>query len=151
MICVLQARHEGRIVAIEAGSLCDVACSPAETRFRVRTSASGCAPVALDVCARHVVLAAGAGNDELRRRFGLPAGRMQRRPLRMVALRGRLPEFSGHCVDGAATRVTITSQRRSDGTVVWQLGGQIAERGAGLARERPRGAGKDPRLRPKTF
>src|SRR5690606_16923379 len=42
---------------------------------------------------------------------------------------GRLPELNGHCVDGARTRVTITSAIDSAGRRVWQLGGEIAERG----------------------
>jgi glycerol-3-phosphate dehydrogenase len=76
-----------------------------------------------------LVLAAGKGNGDLRRQLGLAEGAMQRRPLHMVLARGRLPEFCGHCVDGAATRLTITSHREIDGRTVWQIGGQIAETG----------------------
>jgi hypothetical protein len=57
---------------------------------------------------------------------------MQRRPLHMVLVCGRLPELFGHCVDGAATRVTITSDRGSKGCTVWQVGGQLAEEGVSL-------------------
>jgi glycerol-3-phosphate dehydrogenase len=81
---------------------------------------------------RHVVLTAGSGNSELRRRFGLPASEMQCRPLHMVMVRGELPVFNGHCVDGAHTRVTITSDRDSSGRTVWQIGGQLAEDGVSL-------------------
>jgi glycerol-3-phosphate dehydrogenase len=81
---------------------------------------------------RHVVLTAGAGNAELRRRFGLPAEQMQRRPLHMVMVRGNLPVLNGHCVDGAHTRVTITSDRDSSGRTIWQVGGQLAEDGVSL-------------------
>ncbi len=81
---------------------------------------------------RHVVLAAGQGNAELRRRLGLADTAMQRRPLHMALLRGDLPAINGHCVDGAATRVTITSDRDSQGRTVWQVGGQIAEAGVAL-------------------
>lgn len=81
---------------------------------------------------RHVVLTAGAGNAELRRRCGLPAEQMQRRPLHMVMVRGDLPVLNGHCVDGAHTRVTITSDRDSSGRTVWQVGGQLAEDGVAL-------------------
>lgn len=81
-----------------------------------------------------VVLAAGAGNADLRRRIGLDEQAMQRRPLHMVMLRGRaLEPLFGHCVDGSSTRVTITSARASDGRVVWQVGGQVAERGVSMA------------------
>jgi hypothetical protein len=82
-----------------------------------------------------VVLAAGAGNAELRRRCGLAGEVMQRRPLHMVLLRGRLPELNGHCVDGARTRVTITSECDAVGRVVWQVGGQVAEDGVALDQE----------------
>ena len=57
---------------------------------------------------------------------------MQCRPLHMVLLRGALPQFQGHCVDGAKTRVTITSDTDSAGRTVWQVGGQIAEVGVSL-------------------
>lgn len=79
---------------------------------------------------RAVVFTAGAGNSALRRGVGLTGEAMQRRPLHMVMLRGdRLPMFQGHCVDGAKTRVTITSEADSSGRIVWQVGGQIAEDG----------------------
>lgn len=90
-----------------------------------------------------VVLTAGAGNASLRQRMGL--GRegeneaMQRRPLHMTMVRGErgggggsgggLEPLFGHCVDGGATRVTITSAPARNGGVVWQVGGQVAERG----------------------
>ncbi|MBC7819472.1 MAG: FAD-dependent oxidoreductase [Planctomycetaceae bacterium] len=79
---------------------------------------------------RAVVFTAGTGNSALRRSVGLTGEAMQRRPLHMVMLRGgRLPMFQGHCVDGAKTRVTITSEVDSLGRTVWQVGGQIAEDG----------------------
>lgn len=84
----------------------------------------------VEIRPRAVVFTAGAGNAMLRRSVGLIAEAMQRRPLHMVLLRGeRLPMFQGHCVDGAKTRVTITSDRDSAGRTVWQVGGQIAEDG----------------------
>lgn len=79
---------------------------------------------------RAVVFTAGAGNSALRRAVGLTGEAMQRRPLHMVMLRGnQLPMFQGHCVDGAKTRVTITSEWDSSDRTVWQVGGQIAEDG----------------------
>ena len=53
----------------------------------------------------------------------------------MALVRGDLPPFNGHCVDGSKTRVTITSDTDSRGRTVWQLGGQIAELGVGKPRE----------------
>jgi FAD dependent oxidoreductase len=82
----------------------------------------------------HVVLAAGGGNGLLRTRCGLNNPEMQLRPLHMLMLRGNLPVLNGHCVDGAKTRVTITSDRDSLGRTLWQVGGQVSETGVGLSR-----------------
>lgn len=86
----------------------------------------------LSLAPRQVIFTAGRGNAQLRQRVGLDAGVMQLRPLHMVLACGELPELNGHCVDGAATRVTITSDRDAQGRRVWQIGGQIAEDGVGL-------------------
>lgn len=76
-----------------------------------------------------VVFTAGAGNGPLRKLARLTPGLMQLRPLHMILARGGLPELNGHCVDGARTRVTITSDIDSDNRRIWQLGGQVAEDG----------------------
>ncbi len=89
----------------------------------------------LTLRATHIVFAAGAGNEALRKRAGLTTDAMQRRPLHMVMVRGPLPMLNGHCVDGSTTRVTITANQDGAGRVVWQLGGQIAEQGVALERE----------------
>jgi glycine/D-amino acid oxidase-like deaminating enzyme len=81
---------------------------------------------------RQVVFLAGAGNAALRQRALLDSAVMQRRPLQMVLVRGALPRLNGHCVDGAKTRVTITSDTDAEGRMVWQVGGQIAEDGVKL-------------------
>ncbi len=84
---------------------------------------------------RQVVFLAGAGNAALRKRALLDSAVMQRRPLQMVLVRGALPRLNGHCVDGAKTRVTITSDLDVEGRMVWQVGGQIAEEGVKLTAE----------------
>ncbi|QDT39987.1 glycerol-3-phosphate dehydrogenase [Gimesia alba] len=86
-----------------------------------------------------VLLTAGRGNERLRIQARRQADSnsspcMQTRPLHMALVRGDLPAFSGHCVDGAKTRVTITSDTDSTGRTVWQLGGQVAEVGVNLTR-----------------
>lgn len=81
-----------------------------------------------------VVLAAGEGNAGLRVALGLAESAMQRRPLHMVMVRGRLPSLYGHCADGATTRVTITTHTDAGGRTVWQVGGQVAEVGARMER-----------------
>lgn len=82
---------------------------------------------------RLTILAAGKGNQGLLERLGRTAPGTQLRPLHMAMARGDLPMINGHCVDGAKTRVTITSQRLNDREVVWQIGGQIAEDGAAMS------------------
>ena len=86
----------------------------------------------LELNPRQVIFTAGGGNARLRKRVGLSADVMQRRPLHMVMVRGDLPELNGHCLDGARTRVTVTSDRDLDGRMVWQIGGQVAEDGTKL-------------------
>ncbi|MDC0308213.1 MAG: FAD-dependent oxidoreductase [Planctomycetaceae bacterium] len=76
-----------------------------------------------------VILTAGKGNATLREQVGLSASAMQLRPLHMVMVRGNLPEFNGHCIDGSKTRVTITSDRDIRGQILWQIGGQVSEVG----------------------
>lgn len=83
----------------------------------------------LELRPQQVVFTAGAGNARLREMVGLSANVMQRRPLHMVLARGNLPELNGHCVDGARTRITVTSDIDCDGRTVYQIGGQIAEEG----------------------
>jgi len=88
------------------------------------------------ITARWIVLTAGTGNERLREQLGLRGRSMQRRPLHMVLVRGRsLPLFYGHCIDGNITRVSITSAVDSTGTVVWQVGGQVAESGVAWSPE----------------
>jgi glycerol-3-phosphate dehydrogenase len=82
---------------------------------------------------RTVVFTAGAGNAALCESAGVShLGRQQRRPLHMLMMRGDLPPLNGHCVDGARTRVTITSDTDSTGRTVWQVGGEVAERGVDM-------------------
>lgn len=85
---------------------------------------------------QRVILAAGGGNAGLRDTFGLDPGCMQVRDLHMVLVRGAgVTELFGHCVDGARTRATITTVRTREGDLAWQVGGEIAERGVGVAPE----------------
>ncbi|WP_339731103.1 FAD-dependent oxidoreductase [uncultured Gimesia sp.] len=92
-------------------------------------------PLTIETAA--VLLTAGRGNEGLRnlarrQSDSTDSPCMQTRPLHMALVRGDLPAFSGHCVDGAKTRVTITSDIDSQGRTVWQLGGQIAEVGVNM-------------------
>lgn len=104
--------------------------SPGEVESLRLTSPDGGS--VLELRPSQVVFTAGAGNARLREMVGLSADVMQRRPLQMVLARGNLPELHGHCVDGARTRVTITSDIDGDGQTIYQIGGQLAEDGVKL-------------------
>jgi glycerol-3-phosphate dehydrogenase len=88
---------------------------------------------AVDIQPQVVVFAAGEGNATLRASVGLDSAAMQRRPLHMVVARGELPVLNGHCIDGSATRATITTTEDSDNRTLWQIGGQIAETGVAMS------------------
>ena len=122
MLQVLLDRHRDRVIQAEA------------ERFEVVDSAvRSFWTHGLKLQPDRVVLTAGAGNAPLRQAMGLPAELMQRRPLHMVMMRSpTLPMLQGHCVDGAKTRVTITSDHDTQGRVVWQVGGQVSEDGVGM-------------------
>jgi 2-polyprenyl-6-methoxyphenol hydroxylase-like FAD-dependent oxidoreductase len=86
---------------------------------------------------KNVILCAGAGNGLLRRKIGFEHELMQRRPLRMVLLKGKnLPFFNGHYVEGTLPTVTITSAKKEDGNVIWALGGRLAEDGVSWSDEK---------------
>lgn len=94
-------------------------------------------PIAIQTAA--VLLTAGSGNETLLQLANPDStvqqqSRMQKRPLHMALVRGTLPPFNGHCVDGAKTRVTITSDIDCQGRTVWQIGGQVAETGVRMNR-----------------
>ncbi len=127
----LAARHAGRLLRI---------AFPDGLEAQVREGSVGLLQLSsfgryLRIEPRSVILTAGRGNTALRQLLGLAPGRSQERPLHMVMVRGDLPELYGHCIDGAKTRVTITTHRDSQDRRVWQLGGEIAERGCSLSSE----------------
>lgn len=127
----LFAQYRDRILKIDAASgLTFETRSPGEVQaIHLNDPATN---RTLTLAPRQVIFTAGRGNSELRARVGLSGGVSQSRPLHMVLVRGHLPELNGHCVDGSATRVTITSDLDSQGRRVWQIGGQIAESGVKL-------------------
>jgi glycine/D-amino acid oxidase-like deaminating enzyme len=106
----LSALHEDHIYLYDPGHSC--------------LRAGACQIDDLRITARATVLAAGAGNAEMLRRAGIDTPLMQRRPLTMVLLRGRLPTFFAHCVMGGKAQLTITTPANG----IWQVGGEIAER-----------------------
>ena len=92
----------------------------------------------LRIACRRLILAAGAGNEALLQRLGLPVA-MQRRSLHQVVVRhpaagAAFGPFFGHCLTdlkGAEPRLTITSHRAAlGGAWLWSVGGKLATSGA---------------------
>jgi glycerol-3-phosphate dehydrogenase len=127
---VLVAEHTSRVLHVPASQIQFDLDGPGRVRSVRLTQSQTSAK--LNLSPAHIVLTAGRGNAELRRRMGLAETAMQSRPLHMTMVRGNLPSLNGHCVDGRTTRVTITSDRDAQGRTVWQVGGQIAEIGVEL-------------------
>lgn len=134
----LAGRHRGRILRIDADNGLQFELDGPATVRAIRLTDPG-SKAHLVLAPRAVILTAGAGNAALGERAGLPAPRggelQQRRPLHMLLARGELPQLFGHCVDGAATRVTISSATDSAGRTMWQVGGQVAEDGVAMDQE----------------
>lgn len=126
ILAALAQQHKTAIFQIDPAAGLDIEPPTASRGPVIRLHHAG---QTVEIHPRWTVLAAGAGNERLRSQLGLPAGVMQRRPLHMVMMRGPLPSFFGHCVDGGHTRVSITSAIDTAGRTVWQVGGQIAEDG----------------------
>jgi glycerol-3-phosphate dehydrogenase len=78
-----------------------------------------------------LVLMAGEGNQLLLSGLNIQKPEMQRRPLKMVIVRGGLTDrVYAHCMGASVNpRVTITSHFDKQGEIVWYLGGQLAEDG----------------------
>ncbi len=101
-------------------------------RFRLR----GISGDWLTLETRCTVFAAGAGNQALLQQLDRPQPAMQRRPLQMVMVRGKLPPLYAHCLGASANpRLTVTSYPAAGGETVWYLGGEVAEKGVGLSSE----------------
>lgn len=85
--------------------------------------------------AQQLIICAGAGTQLLLDGLGLPAPRMQLRPLHQVIVRHDHPDpMYAHCLTGirrAEPRLTITSHPDGD-RWLWYLGGQLATDGVHL-------------------
>ncbi len=84
---------------------------------------------------KKIIFIAGEGNENLLSRFACNQPEMQRRPLKMVVMRGG-PNHGlndmiyAHCLGASVNpRITITSHRDAQGNIVWYMGGQLAEDG----------------------
>jgi len=130
----LASQHRERLFSIDAQHGLEFVIGSAGEVQLVRLINPGTGEP-LDLKPSVCVLTAGAGNAFLLEQLGRTSPAMQRRPLHMVMARGVLPELNGHCVDGAATRLTITTSTHTAGDTIWQIGGRIAEQGIDLERD----------------
>ena len=128
--CLRERNREALLLCNKENGI-EFSCSQSGT---VNSVTIRCRGDELYLTPRCVVMTAGIGNQQLNERASRKQP-MQRRPLQMVLVRGGLEMFQGHCVDGAKTRMTITSEVISEGETVWQLGGQIAELGVSMETE----------------
>lgn len=89
---------------------------------------------ALSIQAKKLVLAAGKGNQAILAALGRQVPVMQLRPLKMVMLRGDLPNLYAHCLGASVNpRITISSHPGDNGETVWYVGGQLAENGPSMS------------------
>lgn len=90
---------------------------------------AGCQKINLS--AQRYIFTAGTGNEIAINRLNTKALAMQRRPLHMVMV--KLPFHAplyAHCLNfSARPRLTVTTHYRQDGSMVWYLGGLLAEEG----------------------
>jgi glycerol-3-phosphate dehydrogenase len=126
LVAELSRRHSKHILKLNPENGAEFTIRSEGEVERIRLSGSDRRDT-IEIVPRQVVLTAGEGSEVLREQLGLPANRMQRRPLQMIMVRGNLPILNGHCADGGKSRVTTTSDVDSSGRTVWQVGGQIAE------------------------
>jgi glycine/D-amino acid oxidase-like deaminating enzyme len=86
--------------------------------------------------ARQFIFTAGTGNELAAAGLELPPPATQRRPLRQILVKGVPYTLYGHCVIAdPKPRVTVTTHELEDGTRVWYLGGNVAEKSCKHATE----------------
>lgn len=85
----------------------------------------------VEIFAQQFIFTAGAGNEIILRKLKNTGVLMQRRPLHMVLVKTpfHYPLYA-HCLGmGRRPRITVTTHQTIDGSMVWYLGGQLAEEG----------------------
>jgi glycine/D-amino acid oxidase-like deaminating enzyme len=121
VLATVQARHGDAIRRLPAGA------SPPRYENSI-LHVAGC-----EIVTRQLVLAAGAGNETLSAALGVADAPAQRRPLRQVMIDGMPVPIYAHVVGGGVKPLaTVTAHPSQNGGWVWYVGGDIAEKGAGL-------------------
>ncbi len=117
-VAELAGRHRGSILLIDERHGVDFVLDSPGHVASIRLTPRGGGPTRT-ITPIAVVFTAGAGNERLAAMAGVTEiGGQQRRPLHMLMVRGALPELNGHCVDGARTRLTITTDSDTAGRTV---------------------------------
>ncbi|MDB6071236.1 MAG: FAD-dependent oxidoreductase [Verrucomicrobiales bacterium] len=78
---------------------------------------------------------AATGNEEAAQSAGFGPAATQRRPLKQVMVRGKLPPLYGHCVTATPKPVVTITAHPMDDETVWYLGGGVAEDAVNLSDE----------------
>lgn len=122
VLAALQNLHSERVRALPE----DDAVSLTERDGGVEITAGP-----LNIHAQRVVLAAGAGNEDLLDRAGMKQISCQRRPLHQVIIRGMAQPIYLHCMGlNPKPLATVTSHPDGAGGYYWYVGGLLAEQGA---------------------
>lgn len=127
MVRALAGHNQGAILAIDAGSL------QQKQAGSIEVNATDGIRYRLNYQKR--VLIAGEGNQQLMATLGIENTQMQRRPLKMVVMRGHgenslNDRVYAHCLGASVNpRITITSHFDKHGNIIWYMGGQLAEEG----------------------
>ena len=133
-------------LVVDTESLLDVLTAPVRDRLLhfdparhpLSWNERGLEAVALDgvrIEPKLTVLAAGEGNagllQDAQKAELFPSEAAQSRPLKMVLLKHRLGHrLYAHCVGTSnKPRLTVTTHDMKDGSLVWYLGGDLAEKG----------------------
>lgn len=134
LILALVKRHQDVVFKIEPLSVDEMHSHADGSLKSVTVYQNG---KALDVRAQQYIFAAGSGNEALLKKWGDPSIGMQRRPLHMVLVKMKeQPALYAHCLGlSARPRLTVTTHYAQDGSVVWYLGGLLAEEGVSRTQE----------------
>jgi hypothetical protein len=135
LLATLAAPHTDRIRHIDWPGGVEFDFDADERLCAVRLRRRDNCPIRL--AARSFVFTAGGGNEAAIAKLRTAGIATQRRPLRMAMLKGMRHHLFAHCFDVSdKPRVTITSHIASDGSIVWYVGGELAESGATILPEK---------------
>ncbi|MDF2446282.1 MAG: FAD-dependent oxidoreductase [Moraxellaceae bacterium] len=130
LVSSLISKHKSCIYKVSPQN-CHLETDDRHNTTAVFITAAGLEPIRIHPT--NVVLAGGQGNAALLEDIGLREPAMERRTVHMVMLkRPNLPMLHAHCLGASRNpRLTITAHPTRDGEMIWYLGGELADEGAG--------------------